>query len=276
MEEFEKGQSHEADIETRANGSQVFSEPYSEAAISRLKNLVLTFYAQGERKYYSISVDGEIVVAKNCDGRKFDGYLRFLTPHTRLIEVRMYQGYSPNCNKYQFFQNRSLAGIEQANSVQEQINRALETQRLQLQLEKLSDQVNHLQEELEDKKIEVEELREQVNEEKLKEKNMKNIAQLFSGGAELLGAFGIGPKKQLAGVTEAPVEVTIEPQPEKGNTAEQPIASEGQEIFDQMVAAYGEEGVKNALTWLAAIAANPEIQEKIKVELQNKNTDGQA
>ncbi len=73
METFEELQDNpQFDRETRENGSQVFTQPYNEGALNSLKHLVLAFYDQGKRKYYSILVDGEMVVSKTSDGRKFD------------------------------------------------------------------------------------------------------------------------------------------------------------------------------------------------------------
>ncbi|MBI3136047.1 MAG: OmpH family outer membrane protein [Bacteroidetes bacterium] len=275
MEPFGEKRSPEMDFEVRSNGSQVFSEPYSEAAIHRLKNLVLTFYEQGKRKYYSISVDGEVVVEKNCDGRKFDNYLRFVTPHTRLIEVRMYQGASPNCNKHQFFNNRGLGSAPSAEDVNAKIERAIEAERMQNRLEKLSDQVQQLQKHLDDKTEEADELQELVDELKQKERNLQNLKELVTGGLQLFGGvFGRGEKKQLGGTPETPVEVTVQPQAQP--VAQQPEASEGQEIFNELIASYGKDKVKSVLTWMALLAENPDIQEKIKVELQNKYKDGEA
>ena len=116
---------HERVIDKRGNGSQVFTEPYSPPAIGRLKHLVLTFYGQGERKYYSIIVDGETVVPKNCDGRKFNNYLRFVNKHTKTVEVRMYKGFSANCNKYLFVMTNGLSGSSKNVDLKTEIDKAI-------------------------------------------------------------------------------------------------------------------------------------------------------
>ena len=109
----------------KENGVQVFTERYSESAINRLKDLVVKLYHLGERKFYAILVDGEFVVKKNCDGRKFDRYLNFVNKETREVEVRMHQGKSFNHNKYIFVLRKGLTGIENSETVQNRIDKAL-------------------------------------------------------------------------------------------------------------------------------------------------------
>lgn len=266
--------SGEGDIHTRSNGSQVFSETYSEAAIDRLKLLVHNFYSKGEQKFFSISVDGETVVQKTSDPAKFDDYLRFISPYTKLIEVRLYQGVSPNCNKYQFFQNRSLSGLESKESVQARIDRALESQALRHQVELLSKQVQELELELNSKKKKVKKLKKlTVNQESGADK----LTGFLTKGTQVLGALGLIKNNQLAGVPEIPSEVTIEPHnPPVSEHQNSSVAqseadlTQQQQLFKSMVDAYGEDGIKNAMQWLCAMSEYPEIQEKIKQELQNK------
>jgi hypothetical protein len=257
----------EREVEVRGNGSQLFTETYSEAAIARLKNLVLTFFAQDERKYYSISLDGEIVVARNCDGRKFDRYLQFLNKHTQMVEVKMYQGFSPNCNRYQFILNRGLAGTPNAVDVQSQINKALEEQRLQNELDALRTELALKKKKL--KKFK------KLNENS--ESGLDKLKELVKGGVELAGALGLGAQKGLSGAPEPEAEVEIEPA-DSSDTKSDSSTSKSQQVFDDLLETYGEEGVKNALGWMTVLAANPDLVNKLKEELKNqkKSENGKA
>ncbi len=263
------------EAETRANGSQIFTEPYSVEAIDRLRNIVANFYHQGDRKYYSVSVDGEVVVPKNCDGRKFTRYLPFVTKHTQMVEVKMYSGYSPNCNKYQFILNRGLSGMShQPVNVQTEVNRALEEQQLRHEMELL-------REELEKKKRKLKKYKELTEE---GESGLDKFRDLLKSGVELAGALGLRKVPGLAGAPEnkpeAEVEVTVESD-KKPESKEQPKAneSESKKIYDELLAKVGEKEIKRALRIMALLSAHPELEETLTKEL-NKNqktqSDGQA
>ena len=259
MEEIEN--TNEREIEVRGNGTQVFTEPYSEAAISRLKNLILSFFAQGERKYYSIAVDGETVVAKNCDGRKFDRYLTFLSKQTQNVEVKMYQGLSPNCNKYQFTITRILSGIGQSGDMQTQIDKALEEQRILTENENLRNEIAS-----KNKKLK-----------KLKENSKGiNINGLLEKLPEIVNAYHQIKNPGLAGTPEPQAEVKVEAQSTTNNAQNENPRS--QEIYDRLYETYGEKGIMNALKWMEILKSNPDIMDKIREELiiKQKNENGKA
>ena len=86
----------------RGSGGKVYTEPFDQQRIDRLKQIVFDFFKQGEQKRYGILVDGEMVVPINADSRKFDGYKKYIEGHTKSVEVRMYFGESPTCNRYIF------------------------------------------------------------------------------------------------------------------------------------------------------------------------------
>jgi len=270
MEELEDIQRN---VETRGNGTQVFTEVYSEVGVGRLKNLVVTFQDQGEQKFYAILVDGEIVVAKTSNGGKFSGYLKFVNEHTKTVEVRMFHGSSPNCNKYQFHLNKGLplAGNPQTIDVQTQIDKALEEQRLQNELK-------FLKEKLEKKNRKIKKLK-KINE--ANDTGINKLKELVQGGVELAGVFGLGANKGLSGISqdtpqpESEVEVEIDGETVSNETTEEPS---NQEILDILLEKYGEEGIKNVLGLITFISTNPELQQTINEEinkLKNDN-DGQA
>ena len=254
----------ERDVEKRSNGSQVFTEKYSEEAVDRLKNLVLTFANQGEDKYYMILVDGEIVVAKNCDGHNFDKYLQFVTKHTQSVEVRMFQGLSPNCNKYKFQMNKGLSGANQNVDVQAEIDKALEEQRLQTELKTLKEKLDKKERKIQKLKAKLEE----------KETGMEQFVELVKNGTQLAGAFGINPNKGLSGTPEPESEVDVEIEEEN----QEPSVSENQQVFNDLLNTFGEDGIKNALGWITILSTNPKLQEKMKEEINklNNQEDGEV
>ena len=252
MEELE-----EREIEKRTNGSQVFTEPYSEAGINRLKHLVLTFFNQGDRKYYSIAVDGETVVPKNSDGRKFNRYLQFVNKHTKTIEVKMYQGYSPNCNKYQFVMVKSLSGVpNQSVDVNAEIEKALAEQELKNELEWLRTEVDK-----KDKKIK--KLKKVIENSGI---NMEKVTSFVKESKGILGALGFGMNTGVSGIPHEPeseVEIEIEEESEE---------SEEQEIYNQLVENVGKKGIKKALRVMTMLSQHPELESTLEKAL-NKKTD---
>ena len=255
MEELEK--INERVVDKRANGSQVFTEPYSQPGIGRLKHLVLTFYGQGERKFYSILVDGETVVPKNCDGRKFNNYLRFVNKHTKTVEVRMFQGYSPNCNKYLFVMTNGLSGNAQSVDLQAEIDKALEEQRIQNELQRLRINV-----EKKDKKIK--KLKKLLENSGI---NMADVNTLVQEGKGILGALGFGVNQGVSGLPpepEAEVEIEIE---------EESTLSEEQEIYQQLVNNVGKKGIKKALRVMTLLSTHPELESKLVEIIKTKQSE---
>lgn len=262
---------NEREIAIRSNGSQVFTEAYSGQAVKRLKDLVKAFYNQGERKYYCILVDGEIVVPKNADVRKFSRYLQFINKNTHQVEVRMYQGTSPNCNKYLFIFNKAaaLSGNSSELSVQEQIEKALEKQRIENELVSLKEQLEQT----------IEERDELIKENEERGTGLEQLTKLLKEVAPLAGAFGLTPKTGLAGTTQEAkpdAEVDIEIESEKKEST--PENKENNQILNDLKRAYGEDGTKNALGWVATINDNQELQNVIREELnrQKIEKDGEA
>lgn len=272
METIETTQDRE--ITRRGNGSQVYTEPYSEAGMQRLMELVLTFYRQGDRKFYSIHVDGEMVVPKNSDGRKFNRYLQFVNQQTKTVEVRMYQGASPNCNKYVFVKASANVGLRGVD-VQQEVEKALEQERLQSELK-------DLRKELERKNKKLKKLKLQALEEE--NKGMNQINEIVKNGAVLAGTikgmFNGGNAAGLSGaeqptaerVSEVEVEIVEQGvQPEDNSKKKEAIKAKT--IYKDLVAAYGEEGLENAMGWLSVLSEHPELQQQIKEYLNSEKTE---
>lgn len=258
MEEYREIK--ERDIETRENGSQVYREPYSESAIDRLRKLVVKLYEQGERKYYSILVDGEIVVPRNADGRKFTRYLEFIDSDTKTIEVKMFYGYSPNCNRYIFIMNKGLKGVTNEVDVQAQIRKALEEQKLQTELKKLREENAK-----KDKKIKKYKANQETGMDKF-----RDVVEQITG---VVGAFGLKAPGALQGVPEPETEVEIEAEEMEMDTEH----SEEELIYNQILQSVGKKGLKKALRVMAMLSAHPELEDKLTEVLnQKKEENGEA
>jgi len=132
----------------RRNGGKVFHKAYNQHTIHLLKKLIFRVYNQGLRKFYCILVDGEMVVRRTSDARKFDGHKAYVDHTTEQVEVRLFIGKSFNANRYIFQTQTELSGTPQDVDVDLEISKALDAQKLQMELESLQRQV-----EKKDKKV---------------------------------------------------------------------------------------------------------------------------
>lgn len=269
--QFENQNSKE--VEVRGNGTQVFTEPYSKEAIARLKNLVMAFYDSGENKYFSIAIDGETVVHRTCDGRKFDLHEKFISPHTQHVEVKMYQGLGPNCNKYQFTISRGLSGFGHGIDMNKQIEKAREEERMKLELDSTKSKLKDALEAIEKKDKKLKKLKAEMP---TGAETIEKLAGTLTGViSTIAGARNPG----LAGTPQPQAEVKIEPQPEAGSeeNEEEEYEPKSLQTYNSIVEKYGEDQVNKAFSWLIAISENPDLMEKFKDELnKKKNANGQA
>lgn len=242
-------------VEIRGNGTEVFNEPYSEKAVRRLKKLVLNFYYQGERKYYSIHVDGEKVVERTSDGRKFNRYLQFVEKETRVVEVRLYKGESFNCNRYLFIISKGLNGVGKQEEMEEQIKQALEAQEKENEL-------IYLRAELEKKERKIKKLK-KLTAQKEEGISLGAVKEFLIEGKGLVDAFRGTPAPTQLGGTEPESEVTIE--------AESPDPAKA--IYDQLYEQVGQEGIMKALNIMGTLSQHPELEEILIKELNKKQAE---
>lgn len=247
MEDFKE-------TERRRNGGTVFNEPYSQQGVYRFKHLVQQFYERNERKYYSILVDGEMVIKKTYDSRKFEGYQDFINDFTKKVEVRIFTNdhpNSPNCNRYIFRIGGALAGISSPTiDVNEEIKKALQKQRQEDELGKLRKKVVKLQKELEKAP--------KVDWDRMFEKALGAIAMIK------------GKSNQLSGVSQTQNhvnEVTVDLEGDDESSMEMDNA---QIIFNALIEKQGIENVLRTLEVLKVIGENPEIGKKVNQMLNNK------
>lgn len=232
--------------EKRANGTEAKTEPYSPEALSRLHNLIVTFQQTGEKKYYAILVDGEMVVEKNSDGQKFNTYLKFVGDHTQTVEVRMYKGKSFNCNRYVYILNPGLNGFANSTSKTSRVKELLvENEQLKIQLEKKKKKLKKLKKG------------------KSKGIDLGSVKSLLLEGKQIMDVFRGNASPVLSGAAEPESEVSIEEE-------DDPQREEAQAIFDDLVDHVGLEGVHKALSIMQLLSENPEIEQKIYKELNKK------
>ncbi|MEZ4921875.1 MAG: hypothetical protein R2780_01775 [Crocinitomicaceae bacterium] len=260
MEEMEletNGQEH-LDIERRSNGTQIFNEPYSPENIERIKTMIENFYNTGVKKFYSIHVDGETVVQRNCDARKFNTYLPFVGTHTKKVEVKLYSGYSPKCNTYIFYLHRGLSGAPQnAVNVKEQISQALAEQELKFELKQL-------QEELKKKNKKIEKLQSVI--EGHSSWTPEAVNNTIMNGLTAVGKIGMMRNGGLQGVPQQENQPQSEVHVELEE--EEPDNSKSGAIFQEMLKQYGDKTMKNALGWTGVLAAYPELQDVLREEVE--------
>lgn len=237
----------------RENGSQIKSEAYSRDNIKWLKQLIYDSFRNGTPKHYDIRVNDEIVVPRNSDSRKFDTYLKYFNNATQVVEVRMYQGNSPNCNKYRFITERAstLSGVQNVSGL---IQQALEEDRRKRELQDLT--------------VENERLRKKVKKLKAiadKSKPVQQIRGLLSEvGAAYQSIKGVRP---LAGVPqpnqnhEDYTEVSVEVEGE----------SESDQVYQMVKQELGEENTVKCYQMINELGKNPELFAKMAEELQRAN-----
>lgn len=261
MEEAEKDNTpytNQYSVEKRGNGTEVFTETYSEKRVNRLKKLLVTFSQHGEAKYYSIHVDGETVVEQTADVNLFDKYIPFVDAETRTIEVRIYKGKSFNGNKYVFVRNSELAGLtKQAVNMEEEIKKALKQQAQKNELDYLRSELLKREKKL--KKLK------KIVKAKAEGISMGEVKNFLVEGKGLLDAFrGNGSGGQLYGTPEPESEVTIEADEE---------VTEEQEIFSQLYSHVGAKGIRKALNIMGILSQHPELEELLINELKKKEED---
>jgi len=258
------------ETERRRNGGTLYNEVYSEEAISRFKQMVLTFYNQNIRKYYSILVDGETVVDKTSDGRKFDGYKDFIADHTLKIEVRMYVGNSFNCNRYIFKMERAMAGLPGSNNltkvdVKEEIQKALAQQKTEYELSALKGKLKK-----KDKQL----LKLQEDLEKAPKMDWDKAIDKTIGAISLLrgGAVGKGIT-QLGGTpsnnSNSDNEVTVEY--EDADDSVNNESEQAKEVFKDLLHTQGLEKMMESLAVIKIIGENPDIAKKVTKMFNTKN-----
>lgn len=132
-------ENHHSNKNTRVRGA--FYKPFSKERVRAIKRLIENFESQEKVKHYSILVDGEMVVPKGSNSESFDDYETFLDEHTERVEIRLYQGESPNFKLHVFDlkEQPSLNGLGSFSpqTIEEHVAKALEKRELEMELDNL-------------------------------------------------------------------------------------------------------------------------------------------
>lgn len=245
----------------RDNGSKVTTQPYSKQNVSWLKRLIHDSYRNGNPKMFDIRINGEIVVSKNSDGRRFDDYLRYFNETTTAVEIRLYQGSSPNCNKY-IYMTEQAASLSGTPTVSAQIQKALEQDRQKRELAELRAENERLKRKIKKLKIAAQ-----------KGQPMQQLRGLLSDvGAAYQTIKGANP---LAGVdqtrvadqneqaqedTEVEIEVEVESE-----------ESEADQVYHMVKDKLGEQNTITCYRMINELGQHPELFKKMQQELKRKN-----
>ncbi|MBL4862833.1 MAG: hypothetical protein JKY09_07450 [Crocinitomicaceae bacterium] len=246
-------------IKKRGGTGKVFTESYNPGRIDRLKSIIRDFRNQGKPKRYCILIDGEMVVSVNKDARNFDNYKKYLEGDTQNIEVRMFFGDSPNCNRHIFQTSQnSLSGVNQKD-VEQQIKEALEKQRIQTELEMLRDKLKRR-----DQKIkEYEEILAEMDDKQI------DIKQLLKDGMEFYGKYNSNKKAAtpIQGIPQPQVEVEVESEPE----------TKSEKFYKKLKNQYSEKELQKSLKTWGIFTAYPGLREEFTKIINLKiKKDGEA
>ncbi|NOQ75642.1 MAG: hypothetical protein GQ574_26780 [Crocinitomix sp.] len=279
LEELREDENTAFERESQGNGSQIFSEPFSHNAVGRLKHLVNTFHEQGKNQYYTIHVDGVRVVGKTADGRKFDNYIQFVNNYSKLVEVRLYQGKSFNCNKYRFIISSTLSGIEGEKTEQERINSAIAAHKRELEFKSI-------QQELEGSKKKLKKLKKLQKESESEESgfNFDNVTSLVQNAVGLVGQLrgGAVPIAGVGQTIQPEAEVEIESVDDNSNSESKgkpKVGKKARKLYEQLALQLSADEMIDLIHMVKEMSNYPEVYQKYRQEIElliKNNQNGQA
>jgi len=257
----------------RGNKSRTQLDTYSPERMERMKQILEMSADDGEPQYYSIHVDGMIVVKKTIDTDRFDNYMTFIDHQTKCVELRTFFGDSPNCNTYRLLvsvvPSATLQGVPQLGAVEigEKINEAVTRERQQNKIEAL---------EKENAKLEQENaaLRKKLKkykklEEESRANNKSENRELIKTGVELFGPFLAA---KMGATSPPPVDgLPLEtPQPIEVEVVAESEPSEVDKQFEAMKSEYSEKELERALNAMQLFAEHPELKSEFETVITSK------
>lgn len=257
----------------RGNKSRTQLDTYSPERMERMKQILEISADEGEPQYFSIHVDGMIVVKKTTDIEKFDNYMAFVYPQTRYVELRTFFGDSPNCNTYRLLfsavPSATLQGVPQlgAAEIGEKINEAVTRERQQNKIEALEKENAKLEEENATLRKKLKRYRKQEEESRANDKSENR--ELIKTGVELFGPFLAA---KLGAPSPTPVDgLPLEkPQPIEVEVVAESELSEVDKQFEAMKAEYSENELARALNAMQLFADHPELKSEFETVITNK------
>ena len=250
----------------QAGRSNVSKKKYSNAEIEKLRTLVEFQNKHGHKKYYSIKVDGEVVVPKTTNVHQFDSFIQFVDQSTQAVEIHLYHGQSNNCNKHILYFNeppQSVNGIT-PDQINEIVKNAIEEDRKLNHLEYLEKRLKELEKENESLCEEIEEL-----------KSKTDLAALGDLAKAGLNAWAATKNQTTLGATPEK-ENTPEAEVEVEEDDEEPHHTKAKENLMSLANKYEAESVNVLAHIVEKMLQNPQM-EKEALELfkkySNKTSD---
>lgn len=242
------------DQNTRGNGTRVTTEQYSPQAMERIKRLLENFSRSGETKYFSILVDGEMVVAKTSDPESFDNYKDFVHDLTKEVHVRLFYGNSPNCNTYKFHLAKDpLSGVDLA---EQRVTEALEKHKKEQQISELRKKNKKLKRKVATLKAELEE-----NSNIFSIKNADKLKDTASSVFGVINSIRNPSAGTLTGVSEE-AEVSFEPT----------VDEENLKMLETLEQKYGAEQTRGILNLVTRLAKHHDLVQSVGEALYNRES----
>jgi hypothetical protein len=255
MENTHQNREYQGQRRKKKSSGKIYREVYNPERIERLKSIVSDFEKQGSKKFYSILVDGETVVAKSFNANNFDNYKKYLLSNTQNIEVRMYFGTSPSSNRHIFQTAQNALGGLRQEDVEEQIKKALAKQKAENELDNLKKELK----EKDKKLLKMEALKEEIEE----LKNKQDIKALLKEGMGLVQNLKNGKPIALQGTPENDTEVEVEIEEEYEET-------KADKFYNQLLEKYEEKKVIEAIKTWQVFSKYPELKDEFVAIVNQK------
>ncbi len=208
---------------------------YNSDRVTRLRNIIEDLYEPqyGKGKKYCILIDDEIVVPHTSDPSKFDNYKKHMDHQTQKVEVRMYYGSSRHCNRHVFqVPNPALHGVPEMESIEDQVQAALEEERFNTYVKGLEKENKQLKKALEKAESQCEDVTARFEEFRERKPYLDMLAGFV--GNKLGVPIPVGDKPVGSPPPGEPVaEVEVEP------INQTPQVSQAAASFDRMIDHFG-------------------------------------
>lgn len=111
---------------------------YSPANIKMIHDNLVNMHNQGKARDFEIKIDDLTVVQRTSDFKKFYLFQKSLTPQSNEVSFILYMGNSRRYDKYLLILN-SNSGVVSKDEFQKKLSQALESQKHQMEFEKLKE-----------------------------------------------------------------------------------------------------------------------------------------
>lgn len=267
----------------------IIRNPYSNAKIAQLRQLLYNNKESGKPIEYEIRIDELRVVPRTSDPEQFDNHEEFIDEHTQSVHVILYEGISRKNTRYIFnvkeepkqeIKQPILSGVEVDKMVSDKISQERkqwkqeqlekENQTLKAQLGEADDYINKLQTAIEEMKAKRMKLGDvhwgeiaSVALEGLMRRNTHLLAKI--PGAEGLAGIIAHDNKEPKQLNEIETEASFKKKETGSETVEfEKINEEDKKLIDflkQLQEAFSEEELKNIMLLLNLFVDKPKAIE---------------